>query len=332
MSFWKDKRVLVTGGAGFLGSEVISQLCELKASVTVLDDFSSGKKEYINKFDDLKIVKGNVCDKEIVSKALKDQESVIHLAALPFIPDSYYYPEEFFRVNAMGSVNMMWESIQSKTVKKFVHISSSEVYGTAKYVPMDENHPTLPHSTYATSKLAADRAVFTMHKEHGFPTIIIRPFNSFGPNITQPYIIPEIALQLLSGNNPVKLGNVESSRDFTFVADTARGIIMASTNEKAVGETINLGSGRETKIRDLVLMMAKVMGKRVKVKTDSTRFRPYDVERLLCNYEKAKKILGWEPQVSLEEGLKRTIKWIANNPIQFKGPFKGWPKSYRRRT
>jgi len=332
MSLLKDKKVLVTGGAGFLGSEVTKQLCKQNAAVTVLDDFSSGKREYINRFNDLKVVDGDVCDKKIVSKALKNQELVIHLAALPFIPDSYYYPEEFFKVNAMGSVNVMWESIQSKSVKKFIHISSSEVYGTAKYVPMDENHPTLPHSTYATSKLAADRAVFTMHKEHGFPTVIVRPFNSFGPNITQPYIIPEIALQLLSKNSLIILGNVESSRDFTYVEDTARGIIMASINENAVGETINIGSGRETKIRDLVLLMAKVLGRRVKIETDSTRFRPFDVERLICGNEKAKKILGWEPKISLEEGLKRTIEWIANNPIKFKGPFKGWPKSYYRRT
>lgn len=332
MSSWKDKKVLVTGGAGFLGSEVTRQLCEMNSNVTVLDDFSSGRMEYINEVGDLKIVKGNICDKENVSKALKDQELVIHLAALPFIPDSYYYPEEFFKVNAMGTVNIMLESIQSETAEKFIHISSSEVYGTAKYVPMDETHPTLPHSTYAVSKLAGDRAVFTMHKEHDFPTVIIRPFNSYGPNITQPYIIPEIALQLLAMSNPVRLGNIESARDFTFVEDTARGIIMASTNKKAIGETINIGSGREVKIRDLVFLMAKLLGKQVKIETDSTRFRPFDVKRLCCNYAKAKKILGWKPKVSLEDGLRKTIEWIAKNPTKFKAPFKGWPKSYYRRT
>lgn len=331
MSSWKDKKVLVTGGAGFLGSEVTKQLCEMNANVTILDDFSSGKMEYIKKLGDLKILKGNICDKEDVSKALKNQELVIHLAALPFIPDSYYYPEEFFKVNAMGTVNIMLEAIQSETVKKFIHISSSEVYGTAKYVPMDENHPTCPHSTYAVSKLAGDRAVFTMHKEHDFPTVIVRPFNSYGPNITQPYIIPEIVLQLLAMNNPIRLGNIESARDFTYVEDTAQAIIMASTSKKAIGETINIGSGREIKIRDLTFLMAKLLGKQVKIETDSTRFRPFDVERLCCNYAKAKKILGWEPKVSLEDGLRKTIKWIANNPIKFKSSFKGWPKSYYRR-
>ena len=327
-----EKKVLVTGGAGFIGSEVVRQFYEQNADVTVLDNFASGKMEYIKGLEGVKVVKGDICDSELVSEALKDQELVVHLAALPFIPDSYYHPQEFFKVNTVGSINMTWGSIKCETVEKFVHISSSEVYGTAKYVPMDEEHPTLPHSTYAASKLAADRAVFTMHKEHDFPTVIIRPFNSYGPNITQPYIIPEIVLQLLSPNDSVQLGNVESSRDFTYVTDTARGIVMALTNKNAVGETINLGSGREIKILDLVFLMAKLLGKRVKVEKDPTRFRPYDVERLSCDYAKAKKILGWEPKVSLEEGLKRAIEWIANNPIKFKGPFKGWYQSYYGRT
>lgn len=332
MSSWKDKKVLVTGGAGFIGSEVTRQLCEMKANVTVLDDFSSGKIGYISKLGDLKIVKGNICDKENVSKAVKDQELVVHLAALPFIPDSYYYPEEFFKVNAMGTVNAMLECIQSETVEKFIHISSSEVYGTSKYLPMDENHPTLPHSTYAVSKLAGDRAVFTMHKEHEFPTVIIRPFNAYGPNITQPYIIPEIALQLLAMNNPVRLGNVESARDFTYVEDTARAIIMASTNRNAIGETLNIGTGRAIKIQDLALLMGKLMGRQIKIETDSSRFRPFDVNCLCCDYAKAKKTLGWAPKVSIEDGLTRTIEWIKKNRIKFTAPFKGWPKSYYRRT
>jgi nucleoside-diphosphate-sugar epimerase len=332
MSSWKEKKILVTGGAGFIGSEVTRQLCEMNANVTVFDDFSSGKMEYVNKLGDLKIVKGNICDKENVSKAIKDQELVIHLAALPFIPDSYYYPDEFFKVNAMGTVNIMLKSIQSETVEKFIQISSSEIYGTAKYVPMDENHPTLPHSTYAVSKLAGDRAVFTMQKEHDFPTVIIRPFNSYGPNITQPYIIPEIGLQLLAMSNPIRLGNIESARDFTYVEDTARAIITASTSKKAIGETINIGSGIAIKMRDLTFLMAKLLGRQVKIETDSTRFRPFDVKRLFCDSAKAKKILGWEPKVSLEDGLRKTIQWVAHNHIIFKAPFKGWPESYYRRS
>jgi len=329
MSALDDVKILVTGGAGFLGSEVVRQLNDKNADITAFDNFSSGKKEYIKGLRNVKLIEGDICDDKLVTKALKDQEQVIHLAALPFIPDCYAQPGEFFRVNAIASVNLMWKSIRSETVRKFVYISSSEVYGTAKYVPIDEQHPTLPHSTYAVSKLSADRALFAMYKEHDFPTVIIRPFNTFGPNITQPYIIPEIALQLLSRKNGrIQLGNIEASRDFTYVTDIARGILMALQSKCAIGETINLGSGKSIKIRDLVFLMAKLVGKKVKIEQDKTRFRPYDVECLLCDNRKAKKILGWAPQVTMEEGLKKTINWIVNNPITFKGPFRGWYQSY----
>lgn len=320
----RGENVLVTGGAGFLGSELVKQLTELKANVTVLDNFSSGKIDYIKRCKHVEVIKGDICNEETVSKAMRNQQLVIHLAALPFIPDCYYSPEEFFQVNAIGSVNMMWKAIKSETVKRFVHISSSEVYGTAKYVPMDEEHPTLPHSTYAASKLAGDRAVFTMQKEHDFPTVIVRPFNSYGPNITQPYIIPEIMLQLLHLNGTVRLGNIKSRRDFTYVSDVARGIILASTEKEAIGNTINLGSSSQITIENLAFTIAKSLNKEIRLETEPARFRPYDVESLLCDNTKAKQILGWEPTVPLEEGLKRTIDWGLKNPIFFTGPFKGW--------
>lgn len=331
MAELEQVKVLVTGGAGFLGSEVVKQLSRHKAQVTVFDDFSSGRIKYVNGLDKMKIVKGDICDEEAVAEVVKNQELVYNLAALPFIPDCYYHPEQFFKVNAMGTVNVMMKSIRSETVERFVHISSSEVYGTAKYVPMDEHHPTLPHSTYAVSKLAGDRAVFALHKEHDFPATIVRPFNCYGPNITQPYIVPEIILQLLGHDDNILLGNVESSRDFTFVSDTARGIILASIRKEAVGETVNLGSGRDTKIKDLALLVAKLMGKKTRITQDASRFRPYDVERLVCDNIKAQRILGWKPTVSLEEGLKKTIDWVVKNSLRFKGPFKGWYSAYYER-
>jgi len=324
-------KVVVTGGAGFIGSEVVRQLYEHGAQITVLDNFSSGKMEYIENIDNLNIIKGDICNEEDVSRALKDQEFVVHLAALPFIPDSYYFPQEFFRVNTTATINVLWKSIQTETIEKFVHVSTSEVYGTAKYIPMDEDHPTLPHSTYAVSKLAADRAAFTIHKEHGFPVVIIRPFNSFGPNITQPYIIPEIVSQLLSGNRTLHLGNVESSRDFTYVADTSRGIVLALLKEKAIGETINLGRGEDIKIRDLAFLIAELIGKQVEIKTDFTRMRPHDVETLCCSNKKAEELLDWKPDISLENGLLKTIVWIKKNGVHFKNPFKGWVNAYNLR-
>ena len=328
----EESRVLVTGGAGFIGSEVVKQLCEEKAQVTVLDNLSSGKKRYLEGLDNIEVIEADICNEVDVSRTLKNIEFVIHLAALPFIPDSYNFPQEFFKVNTIGSVNVIWQSIQSESVKRFIHISTSEVYGTAKYVPMDEDHPTLPHSTYAVSKLAADRAIFTMHKEHDFPVVIVRPFNSFGPNITQPYIIPEIILQLLNGNGTLHLGNVESSRDFTFVSDTARGIILTLSENRAIGETINLGRSVDIKIKDLAFLIAKLMGKEINIGTDHARLRPFDVERLYCSNRKAEKLLGWKPMVSIEDGLKLTIDWIKKEGLSFKDPFSGWTKTYNPRS
>jgi nucleoside-diphosphate-sugar epimerase len=321
---FQDKKFLVTGGAGFIGSEVVNQLITKGAVVTVLDNFSSGKRQYLPKSKKLKIIKGDIQDEKIVSKAVKDQESVIHLAALPFIPDSYYYPADFFKVNAIGSVNMIWSSIKAKSVESFVQISTSEVYGSAQFTPMDESHPTTPYSTYAVSKLAGDRAAFTLHMENGFPVVVIRPFNTFGPKYTQPYIIPEIMNQILSGATELSLGNVNATRDFTFVSDTANALLKATSEKKAIGEIINVGSGTETRIQDLAHRIAKIVGIKIKIKTDESRLRPYDVNRLVCNNMKARKLLKWTPKVSLDEGLKFTFEWAKKNKVAFNAPFMRW--------
>ena len=288
---FKDRRILVTGGAGFIGSEVTLQLIKLGANVTVLDNFSSGKRKYLPKSNKLKIVKGDIRKKELVRRIIKDHEGVIHLAALPFIPDSFFYPGEFFDVNTNGTVNMLWNAIKTKTVETFVHISTSEVYGSAQFVPMDENHPTTPHSTYAVSKLAGDRAVFTLHKENGFPAVVIRPFNSYGPRFTEPYIIPEIINQIIRGTKELTLGNIHSSRDFTFVEDTANSMIKALQEKKAVGEIINVGSGNEIQIKNLASKITKLSKRKIKIRYDESRERPYDVNRLVCNNDKKDTLL-----------------------------------------
>ena len=318
---YNEKRILVTGGAGFIGSEVVSQLIKKNAMITVLDNFSYGKKQYLPKKKKLKIIKGDITDEKVVSRAVKDQEFIIHLAALPFIPDSFHYPANFFNVNAIGTVNLLWKSIQSKTVTRFIHISTSEVYGTAQHVPMDENHPTAPHSTYAVSKLAGDRVAFTLHKENGFPVVIIRPFNSYGPQYTQPYIIPEIMNQLLIGNKELMLGNIDATRDFTYVSDTANAIIRSLDSKKAVGEIINVGSGNEISIRDLAFKISKVAKKKIKIRHDESRERPYDVNRLICNNKKASKLLGWKPKINMDQGLKKLFQWAINNPTTFQSSF-----------
>ena len=322
---FQNKRALVTGGAGFIGSEVVSQLLTNGYFVTILDNFSSGKKQYLPKSNKkLKVIKGDIRDKKSVKKAVTDQEVVIHLAALPFIPDSFYYPGDFFDVNTNGSINMLWNSIKSRSVETFVQVSTSEVYGSAQYVPMDENHPTTPHSTYAVSKLAGDQATFTLHKENGFPSVIIRPFNSYGPRFTEPYIIPEIMGQILNNPKEITLGNVNTSRDFTYVQDTASAIIKSIIEKKANGEIINVGSGTEISILNLAKKILKIAKMKTKIKYDKSRERPYDVNRLNCNNKKAKKILKWSPKISMDEGLSQTFSWATKNTISFDAPFKRW--------
>ena len=319
---YKDKSILVTGGAGFIGSEMVQQLLSEGARVTVFDNFSSGKKQYLPKQDKkLRIIKGDITDEKAVNKVTKDQEIIFHLAALPFIPDSFYYPVDFFKVNTIGSMNIFWSAVKSKTVETVINTSTSEIYGSAQYTPMDENHPTSPYSTYAVSKLAADRAAFTLHKENGFPVVIIRPFNTFGPRFTEPYIIPEIIGQLLRGNKELNLGNVNSTRDLTFVSDTVKGFIKAAKEKKALGEIINLGSQNEVKISDLVTKLSKIAGVRTKIKIDESRLRPYDVNRLVCNNKKAQKLLKWKPTITVDNGLKKTYEWAKNNKVIFDSPF-----------
>jgi len=325
----KNKKVLVSGGAGFIGSEVVRQLSHLGSKIVVLDNYSSGRKKYLDGIMNVTQIRGSITNRSQVDEIIKKVDYVINLAALPFIPDSYYYPNEFFKVNTEGTINLVAASIKSKNLKMFVHISTSEVYGSAKTVPMSEDHPTLPQSTYAASKLAGERAVFTLHKEHNIPAVIIRPFNSYGPRITQPYIIPEIINQILHRKDTVKLGNVESFRDFTYVADTARGMISALLNESVVGETINIGSNKSYKIKDLVGILARIIGKKIHIMIDKKRFRPFDVQKLICDNRKAKKLLSWEPEISIEEGLTRTVNWMRQNPPDFATPFEGWAKTYR---
>ena len=289
----RDKEVLVTGGCGFIGSEITKQLSSMGSRVTVFYNLSSGKEEYIAGLNNIELIKGNLTDETLVKSALDNKEFVIHLAALPFIPDSYYYPKDFFDVNVDGTINLA-SAVGSK-LKRFVYVSSSEVYGSARYTPMDETiHSYLSLRILLAS--AAERVVYTIHKEHDLPAVIIRPFNSFGPNVTQPYINPEITSQLLKGNKEVKLGNIHSKRDFTFVSDTARAIISSLIAEGIVGETINVGSERAITIKELVKLIAGILSKEVSITIDPSRIRPSDVETLICDYGKASRLLVWHPK------------------------------------
>ena len=316
----KNKEILVTGGCGFIGSEIVKQLSQIGANVTIIDNLSSGKEKYIQGLSNVKLITADLLDRDVIKSAVKDKEYVINNAALPFIPDSYYLPKKFFDVNVNATISLALAIIKEKKTKRFVHISSSEIYGTARYIPMDESHHTTPQSTYAVSKLAGERVVFTMHKEHNLPAVIIRPFNSFGPNITQPYIIPEIIRQMMKGD-VIKLGNLNAKRDLTYVTDTARGIILSLVKEGIVGEVINIGSQRSYSIKELVSLISEIMGKEISLEVDPLRFRPYDVDTLICDYGRATKLLGWEPEITVREGLEKTIEWTKKEGVNIGIPF-----------
>lgn len=330
LSQLKNKQVLITGGCGFIGSEVTKQLSLLGANITIIDNLSSGKKEYIQNLSNVTLINCDLRDEKSVKSAIKNKEYVINLAALPFIPDSYYYPKEFFDVNVNATISLVLSLIKHEKIRRFIHISSSEVYGSARYTPMDENHPTIPQSTYAVSKLAGERVVYTMHKEHDFPAVIIRPFNSFGPNITQPYIIPEIISQIIEGKEELKLGNVHSRRDLTYVSDTAKAIITSLLAEAVIGETINIGSGQSLIIKELVELISEIFSKKISISFDPSRLRPHDVDSLVCDHTKATNLLSWEPSVTINDGLKQTVDWVKQNHILLKAPFKGWTSAYRK--
>jgi dTDP-glucose 4,6-dehydratase len=306
------KKVLLTGGAGFIGSSLVRELLNRKYRVTVLDDLSTGLKENLPKSNHLKLIEGDIRDFNLVSKAVQHNPYVIHLAAQAFIPFSYQMPLQVAEVNAIGSINIL-KACKDHKVKRLVHISSSEVYGSAQYTPMDEKHPLQPYNTYSVAKTAADLWAQTFHWEHNLPVVILRPFNTFGPRESLPYFIPEMIRQCLK-EPTIYVGNLNTRRDFTYVEDTAKAILYALETEKIEGEIINIGTGQTHKMKDiLTLIKQETEAQEKPVILDENRLRPKDVEILITSNKKAAKVLGWKPKTPFKEGIRKTILWYNNH-------------------
>jgi dTDP-glucose 4,6-dehydratase len=318
-NFWKDKKVLVTGAAGFIGSHLVETLLKEGASVTAFIRYTStgsiGMLEEIpiDKLEKVELYFGDLRDPYAVREALKGKDTVFHLGAVISVPYSYIHPREVIEVNVLGTLNILEASREFK-IPNIVVVSTSEVFGTALYTPIDENHPRRGQSPYAASKISADEISRSFHLTYELPVKIIRPFNTFGPRQSQRAVISTIIVQALKGEE-VKLGNLESVRDFTYVSDTVKGILLCGEKEDAIGRDINLGTGRGYRIRDVAERIFRILGTDKKIIVERERLRPEDseVEKLIASNALASSLLGWKPEVDLDEGLRLTIDWIKDH-------------------
>ena len=314
---WKDKKVLVTGAGGFIGSHLADRLAELGARTCALvhyrADGSWGWFDHSPYKDEIKIIAGDIRDRDCVVSAMGDAEVVFHLAALVGIPYSYHAPLSYVRTNVEGTLNIL-QAAKERGVGRVVHTSTSEVYGTARYVPIDEKHPLQAQSPYAASKIGADKLAEAFFLSFGLPVVTLRPFNTFGPRQSARAIIPTIITQCLNGG-AVRLGNMYPTRDFNYVADTVEGFLRAAATPAAIGRTIHIGSGREISMLDLANMIGALMDRSVVIEKQEERVRPEgsEVTRLLADSALARELLGWESSVSLEDGLRLTIEWIRKH-------------------
>lgn len=319
-----SRNVLVTGAGGFIGSHLTEKLVELGAMVRCFvrynsrNDWGQIEKLSLNVKNKLDIFSGNLRDPESVRHALNGIDIVFHLGAIIAIPYSYTNPRETIETNVIGSLNMLCAAKEFR-IEKFIHTSTSEAYGTAQYSPINEIHPLKGQSPYSASKIAADKIAESFYKSFELPVTTIRPFNTFGPRQSARAIIPTIITQALQ-NKVVKLGSLFPKRDFTYVKDTVNGFIKIAESDNSIGEVINIGSGKEISIGEIARKIIKIIDPEIEIVTDETRIRPKksEVQQLISDISKAKKLLGWEPKYSLEEGLKETIDWMRKNIKDYK--------------
>ena len=321
---WRRKKVLVTGAGGFIGSYLTEKLVGLGAKVKAFVRYNSrndwGLIEILpsDVKQKIEVVMGDLRDSETIGGVMKNVDIVFHLAALIAIPYSYIHPREVVETNIIGTLNILNAAKEYKP-EKIVHTSTSEVYGTAQYVPIDEKHPLQGQSPYSASKIGADKLAESFYRSYDLPITTVRPFNTYGPRQSARAVIPTIITQALA-QNEVFLGSLRPTRDFSYVEDIVDGFIKASESESCVGEIINMGSSSEISIKDLAEKIISLIGKKVRIVSDPKRIRPpkSEVEKLIADNSKAKELLDWKPKVSLDEGLRRTIEWFS----QFQGRYR----------
>ena len=314
--------MLVTGAGGFIGSHLTERLVQAGARTRALVHYNAlgtwGWLDHSPHREAIDVIAGDITDYHSVRAAAQGVEVVFHLAALIAIPYSYQAPDLYVKTNIQGTLNILQAGRELGTAR-IIHTSTSEVYGTARYVPIDEQHPLQGQSPYAASKIGADKLAEAFHRSYGTPVVTVRPFNTFGPRQSARAVIPAIITQCLTGDT-VRLGNLHPTRDLVYVANTVDGFIKAAETPDAVGRTINLGSGREISIGDLAGLIIRLVGRDVTIATEQQRMRPEhsEVNRLLADNTLARQLLGWEPSVSLEEGLTRTIEWLREHMERYR--------------
>lgn len=315
----KDKKVLITGSDGFIGSHLVERFlnenCEIRAFVFYNSFNSWGWLDSLSKeqLSKIEIFQGDIRDAHVVRKAIKDIDIICHLAALIGIPYSYIAPESYIDTNVKGTLNII-EAAKEFNTQKVIITSTSETYGSALYVPIDEVHPAQPQSPYSASKIAADSISMSFYNSFNIPISIIRPFNTYGPRQSARAIIPSIIIQILKNQQKIELGNLYPTRDLTFVLDTCEAYIKMCQKDNTDGQIINIGNSKEISIGDLANLIKNLMDSDIEIVSSNDRIRPEksEVDRLYADITKAAQILEWKPKYSLKEGLEITIDWFRN--------------------
>ena len=321
---WAQKKVLVTGAEGFIGSHLTERLVALGAEVKALvmynsfntwgwiDTFRPGEKNKLH------IICADIREADLLKSTLKDIDIVFHLAALIAIPYSYVSPSSYIKTNIEGTLNLL-QAARDHGVEKFLHTSTSEVYGTALYTPIDEKHPLQGQSPYSASKIGADMIAESFYRSFDLPVTTVRPFNTYGPRQSMRAIIPTLIVEMLS-NDKIQLGSLHPIRDFTYVSDTVEGFLKTAETDDINGEIINIGSAQGISIGKLAEKLMKMMNKKITVESEEKRVRPpqSEVNQLICNNNKAKELIDWQPKMSLDEGLEKTINWFKANAEEYK--------------